>query len=94
MDNEKRVSQEKDDDESKRRSGRTSREPARRKRDSRDIWDLELRCVRCQQELYVEDNVIDEVFESMRTAGGVVLICTCGQPQIVRDPRWRPRYHD
>ena len=54
---------------------------------------MEVDCVICRTRLYVSDALIDAVLTSLEQTGAAILICTCGQAQIVRwkAPRSRSR---
>ena len=51
---------------------------------SKDVVDMEVQCVRCQAQLYVPVSNIDEVLASLERTGTVILICVCGQEQLVQ----------
>ena len=57
------------------------------------VVDMEVDCVICRTRLYVSDASIDAVLMSLEQMGAAILICTCGQAQIVRwkAPRSRSR---
>ncbi len=57
------------------------------------VVDMEVDCVICRTRLYVSDALIDAVLTSLEQTGAAILICTCGQAQIVRwkAPRSRSR---
>jgi len=48
------------------------------------VIDMEVDCVICRTRLYVSDASIDAVLTSLRQTGAAILICTCGQAQVVR----------
>ena len=48
------------------------------------VVDMEMYCVICRVRLYVSDAAIDAVLTSLEQTGVAILICTCGQAQIVR----------
>jgi|GraSoiStandDraft_49_1057285.scaffolds.fasta_scaffold740716_1 hypothetical protein len=57
------------------------------------VVDIEVDCVICRTRLYVPEASIDAVLTSLEQTGAAILICTCGQAQIVRwkAPRSRSR---
>jgi hypothetical protein len=48
------------------------------------VVDVEVDCVACGTRLYVPEASIDAILTSLEQTGAAVLICTCGQAQIVR----------
>lgn len=59
------------------------------------IVDMERHCVTCGAQLYVPQKSINAVLTSLAHNGIAVLICTCGQIQIIREKRHSPRQrHD
>jgi hypothetical protein len=54
-----------------------------------DVVDMELHCVRCQARLYVPLSQMPAVLASLERTGAVILICVCGQAQLVRSKRQR-----
>jgi hypothetical protein len=54
---------------------------------------MEVDCIICRTRLYVSDASIDAVLTSLEQTGAAILICTCGQAQLVRwrAPRSRSR---
>ncbi len=60
---------------------------------STGVVDMEMDCVICRTRLYVSDASIDAVLRSLEQTAAAILICTCGQAQIVRSkaPRSRSR---
>lgn len=52
-----------------------------------DVVDMEMNCVRCRTHLYVPHAAIDEVITSLERTGAAILICVCGQAQLIK---WRP----
>lgn len=50
------------------------------------VVDMEVDCIICRARLYVSDASIDGVLTSLEQTGAAILICTCGQAQLVR---WR-----
>jgi hypothetical protein len=57
------------------------------------VVDMEVDCIICRTRLYVSDASIDAVLTSLEQTGAAILICTCGQAQLVRwrAPRSRSR---
>jgi hypothetical protein len=51
---------------------------------SGEVVDMELRCVTCGTRLYVSAPQADAVITSLERAGAAILICVCGQAQIIR----------
>lgn len=55
------------------------------KRSSSDeVVDMELHCVMCGRRLYVSVPQADAVIASLERTGAAILICVCGQAQIIR----------
>ena len=55
------------------------------KRSSSDeVVDMELHCVTCGTRLYVSVPQADAVIASLERTGAAILICVCGQAQIIR----------
>jgi hypothetical protein len=52
------------------------------------VVDMEMDCVICRARLYVPEASIDAVLTSLEQTGAAILICRCGQAQIVR---WKAR---
>ena len=51
-----------------------------------EIVDMELRCVTCGTRLYVPISQADAVVASLERCGAAILVCICGQAQLIR---WR-----
>ena len=49
-----------------------------------EVVDMELLCVRCQARLYVPVSQAGAVIASLERTGTVILICICGQAQLVQ----------
>lgn len=49
-----------------------------------EIIDTEFRCLRCLMPLYVTAEQADALLNSLNRIGAFILVCTCGQAQIVR----------
>jgi hypothetical protein len=56
-----------------------------------EVVDMELHCVRCQARLYVPLSQVSAVLASLERTGGAILICVCGQAQLIRSKR-KPRH--
>lgn len=52
-----------------------------------EVVDMELHCVRCKTRLYVPLSQASAVISSLEWTGAVILICVCGQAQLVRSKR-------
>lgn len=52
-----------------------------------EVVDMELHCVRCQARLYVPVSQISAVLASLARTGAAILICVCGQVQLIRQKR-------
>ncbi len=48
-----------------------------------EVVDMELQCVRCQARLYVPLSQVNAVIASLERTGAVILVCVCGQAQLV-----------
>ena len=51
---------------------------------SDEVVDMELHCVTCGTRLYVSVPQADAVLASLERTGAAILICVCGQAQIIR----------
>jgi len=51
---------------------------------SDEVVDMELHCVTCGTRLYVSVSQADAVIASLERTGAAILICVCGQAQIIR----------
>lgn len=49
-----------------------------------EVVDMELHCVRCQARLYVPVSQAGAVIASLQRTGAVILICVCGQAQLIQ----------
>lgn len=56
-----------------------------------DLVDMELHCVRCQARLYVPVPQARAVMVSLEQAGAAILICVCGQAQLIWPPQQKQR---
>ena len=57
---------------------------AKKQANSDDVVDMELHCVTCGMRLYVSVPQADAVIASLERTGAAILICVCGQAQIIR----------
>lgn len=51
---------------------------------SDDVVDMELHCVTCGRRLYVAALQAETVIASLERTGAAILICVCGQVQLIR----------
>ncbi len=51
---------------------------------SDEVVDMELHCVTCGIRLYVSAPQAEAVIASLERTGAAILICVCGQAQIIR----------
>lgn len=49
-----------------------------------EVVDMELHCVWCQARLYVPVSQAGAVIASLQRTGAVILICVCGQAQLIQ----------
>ena len=54
---------------------------------SEEVVDMELQCVRCKARLYVPLSQASAVIASLEQTGAAILICVCGQVQLIRSKR-------
>ena len=52
-----------------------------------EVVDMELQCVRCGTQLYVPVSLVTAVIASLERTGAAILICVCGQAQLIRKKR-------
>jgi hypothetical protein len=52
-----------------------------------EVVDMELHCVRCQARLYVPLSQAGAVIDSLARTGAAILICVCGQAQLIWSKR-------
>lgn len=52
-----------------------------------DVVDMEIACAQCHAPLYVPLIHINAVLASLARTGAAILICVCGQAQLIRSPR-------
>jgi hypothetical protein len=57
---------------------------ARKQIGSDDVVDMELHCVACGTRLYVSVLQANAVIASLERTGAAILICVCGQAQLIR----------
>jgi hypothetical protein len=57
---------------------------AKKQTNADDVVDKELHCVTCGTRLYVSVPQADAVIASLERTGAAILICVCGQAQIIR----------
>jgi len=55
--------------------------------DPEEVVDMELQCVRCKARLYVPASQAHAVIISLARTGAAILICVCGQAQLIRSKR-------
>ena len=55
--------------------------------DTEEVVDMELQCVRCQTRLYIVRSRASAVLASLERTGAAILICVCGQAQLIRVKR-------
>jgi hypothetical protein len=48
-----------------------------------EMVDMELHCVRCGTRLYVPISRATAVVASLERCGAAILVCTCGQMQLI-----------
>ncbi len=51
---------------------------------SEDLVDMELHCVTCGTRLYLAVPQAQAVIASLERTGAAILICVCGQAQLIR----------
>jgi hypothetical protein len=56
-----------------------------------EVVDMELQCVRCKARLYVPVSQANAVIASLQRTGAAILICICGQAQLIQ-PKRKPRH--
>ena len=62
--------------------------------DPSEVVDMELHCIACRVRLYLSAPQADAVIDSLKRTGAVILICLCGQAQLIRWKRqWNRIYH-
>ena len=57
--------------------------------DAEEAVDMELYCVTCGTRLYIPLSQAAAVVASLERCGAAILVCTCGQAQLIR---WIPRH--
>lgn len=63
--------------------------PSENRSTGEEVVDMEVRCARCQAQLYVPVSQIKAVLASLERTGAVMLICVCGQAQLVQPGTWK-----
>ena len=58
-----------------------------REKRSEEVVDMELHCVKCGTGLFVSGQQADAVIASLERTGAAILICVCGQAQLIRFKR-------
>ena len=61
--------------------------PSENRSTGEEVVDMEALCVRCQARLYVPVSRVGAVIASLQRTGAALLICVCGQAQLVRTQR-------
>ena len=51
---------------------------------SSEVVDMELHCVSCGARLYVSAPQADAVIASLKRTGAAILVCMCGQAQLIQ----------
>ena len=51
---------------------------------TQEVVDMELHCVRCGTRLYIPMAQVDAVLTSLERCGAAILMCICGQAQLIR----------
>ena len=57
---------------------------AKKQTSTNDVVDMELHCVTCGARVYVSVLQAGAVVASLERTGAAILICVCGQAQIIR----------
>ena len=57
--------------------------------DTDEAVDMELHCLTCGARLYIPLSQAAAVLASLQRCGAAILVCTCGQAQLIR---WKPRH--
>ena len=57
---------------------------AKKHSNSDEVVDMELHCLVCGTRLYVSAQQAEAVIASLERTGAAILICICGQAQIIR----------
>ncbi len=52
-----------------------------------EMVDMELHCVKCKTRLYVSVSQANAVIASLERTGAAILICVCGQAQLIWSKR-------
>ena len=64
---------------------------AEQRSEAQEVVDMELECVKCHTPLYVPLAQIDAILASLTRTGAAILICVCGQAQLIHSQH-RPRH--
>ncbi len=59
--------------------------------DTEEVVDMELHCVTCGTRLYVPISQADAVVASLERCGAAILVCICGQAQLIGWKRQQKR---
>ena len=51
---------------------------------TQEVVDMELHCVRCGTRLSIPMSQADAVLASLERCGAAILVCICGQAQLIR----------
>jgi hypothetical protein len=54
---------------------------------TQEVVDMELHCVTCGTRLYIPMSQADAVVASLERCGAAILVCICGQAQLIRCKR-------
>lgn len=60
---------------------------AKKQTSTNDVVDMELHCVTCGTRLYVSVLQAGAVIASLERTSAAILICVCGQAQLIRRQR-------
>ena len=58
---------------------------------TQEVVDMELHCVRCGTRLYIPMSQAGAVLASLERCGAAILVCLCGQAQLIRCKRQQQR---
>jgi len=58
---------------------------------TQEVVDMELHCVRCGTRLYIPTSQVAAVVASLERCGAAILVCICGQAQLIRWKRQHQR---
>ena len=51
---------------------------------TQEVVDTELHCVKCGTRLFIPASQADAVLASLERCGAAILVCICGQAQLIR----------